>query len=462
MGANRKYTDEQLLEILRNEASKCKNLTCEHFTAKNGLPSWSVYRKRFGSFNNAKILAGISETINVRYDSVHKENVIDDFLKSNKGRKCPMTASEFYNTMGYNCGTITKMFGSYDNLVRECGYIPIKEGFKISKKFLLDELLRFCAEEERIPRSIDFEKQNNRGGYPNRKTYDNHFGSVTNALIEAGILEKDLIKRVKKRVSIQYCKLSADEIDELKDSGINFLIEYKNKYGKPPTTKELDSGKYGIYTRSFYRNLFGSYTNAVREAGLKPNSIPQYEDEFLKSEFERFIKTNGRVPMIHEFNNSEYPSFWCYQSRYGSWNKAVMHYGYEPNDSNRKYYMDDGEICTSSYEFDISTWLRKNNIKYDRNVSYKDIHNKYSGKMDCDYKIYYKDKVWFVEMAGFLSEGNKLSEVERIYFFKMKYKEKLLKESNVNYLIIRPRHLKKKTMEEIFKPIFENKLKEEC
>ena len=115
--------------------------------------------------------------------------------------------------------------------------------------------------------------------------------------------------------------------------------------------------------------------------------------------------------------------------------------------------MDDGEVCASSYEFDISSWLKTNNINYERNIFYTKIHNTYKGKMDCDYKIIHNSVVWYVEMAGFLSEGSKLSETERVYFFKMKYKEKLLKESNVNYLIIRPRHLKKKTMDEIYKPI---------
>lgn len=461
-GNKRRYTDEELLEILRNEFKNTKNLTCKHFTAKNGLPNWSVYRKRFGSFNNAKMLAGVEETINNRYDPVSKEEIINHFKEINKDSKYPMIANEFYQTVKYSHGTVNRLFGSYDELVRQCGYTPIKNGVKITKEFLLDEILRYISNEGKIPRGVDLEYKNNKGGYPNRKTYDNHFGGVTNALIELGIFSEDICERIiNGDEKLSFSKLSDEDIEVLKNRGIKFLQDFYKEYNHVPTTRELDSKEFGGFTREYFRRLFGGYTKAVNLAGLTPNSIPQYDDNFLKLEFDRFVSENGRIPKLHEFNNSDYPSFWCYQARFGSWNKAVTNYGYEPNDANRKYYMDDGEVCMSSYEFDISNWLKSNNINYERNVPYTKIHNTYKGKMDCDYKIIHNGVIWYVEMAGFLSEGNKLSEVERVYFFKMKYKEKLLKESNVNYLIIRPRHLKKKTMDQIFNPIFENKLKEE-
>lgn len=447
----RKYNDEELLEILRNEFKITKKLTCEHFTAKNGLPSWSVYRKRFGSFNNAKMLAGIEETINNRHDSVSKEEVIERFKEVNRDRKYAMISNEFYQKTKYYHAIVSKLFGSYDELAKQCGYIPTKNGVKTTKEFLLDEILRYISNEGKIPRGVDLERKNNKDGYPNRKTYDNHFGGVTNALIELGILNQDICERIiNGDEKLSFSKLSDEDIEMLKNRGVQFLQNFYKKYNHVPTTKELGCNDFGGFTRGYFRTLFGGYTEAVKLAGLTPNSIPQYDDVFLKLEFDRFVSETGRIPKLHEFNDSDYPSFWCYQARFGSWNKAVMDYGYEPNDANRKYYMDDGEVCMSSYEFDISNWLKENNVKYERNIPYTKVHNTYKGKMDCDYKITHDGKIWYVEMAGFLSEGNKLSEIERVYFFKMKYKEKLLKESNANYLIIRPRHLKKKTMEEIF------------
>lgn len=449
-----KYNDEELLEILRSEFKITRKLTCEHFKAKNGLPNWSVYRKRFGSFNNAKILAGVEETINTKFEVVSKEEIIEDFIKLNNNREYPMIAKDFYKIVRYANSTVNKIFGSYDELVRQCGYIPIKNGGEITKEFLLDEILRYISNEGKIPRGVDFESKNNNGEYPNRKTYDNHFGSITNALIKLGIFSENICERIiNGDENIVLSKLSDKDIDTLRKEGVKFLQDFYMKYNYVPTTKELNISNFGGFNKNYFTKLFKGYTEAVKIAGLTPNSIPQYDDDFLKLEFNRFVSENGRIPRLQEFNNSNYPSFWCYQARFGSWNKAVINYGYEPSDSNRKYYMEDGEVCASSYEFDISNWLKKNNINYERNVLYVEIDNKYKGRMDCDYKITHNGMIWYVEMAGFLSEGNKLSEVERVYFFKMKYKEKLLKESNVNYLIIRPRHLKKKTMNQIFNPI---------
>ena len=75
----------------------------------------------------------------------------------------------------------------------------------------------------------------------------------------------------------------------------------------------------------------------------------------------------------------------------------------------------------------------KDNIKYERDVKYTDIDKfDYKGKMDCDYKIYINDKIWYVEMAGYLPRKGlpfeKWSSQEKNYFFKIRYKEKWIPE----------------------------------
>ena len=319
------------------------------------------------------------------------------------------------------------------------------KGKRITDEELLNELKRFEKEFGRVPTQKDFE---NREGYPNRKTFANHFGSFNNALRLAGITPNNLSPKEKQ-------KWLSNE--ETKKDMLLFLHKWYEDKGKCPTVAELDSGKYK-YNRCNFEYVFGKYSNAIKEAGLPLNFTPKYDDEFLHSEFERFIKENGRTPYLHEFNNSDYPSFWCYQNRFGSWNKTFIAYGYKPNDDNRKFYLEDGEICWSSYEFDISKWLKENNIKYERDVKYTDIDKfDYKGKMDCDYKIYINDKIWYVEMAGYLPRKGlpfeKWSSQEKNYFFKIRYKEKLLKRNNLNYLIIPPSWMKEKTLEEIFKDI---------
>lgn len=116
--------------------------------------------------------------------------------------------------------------------------------------------------------------------------------------------------------------------------------------------------------------------------------------------------------------------------------------------------MDDGERCNSRFEYDISTWLKSNGITYDRDIPYIEFTNNYNGKMNCDYRFTLDDgQVWYVEMAGFINTDDftKLTNrEEELYYFKLKYKKKLFRENNLNYVIIHPSDLKNKTMEEIF------------
>lgn len=74
--------------------------------------------------------------------------------------------------------------------------------------------------------------------------------------------------------------------------------------------------------------------------------------------------------------------------------------------------------------------------------------------MNCDYKFTLANRtVWYVEMAGFIAiyDFSKLtSREEQLYFFKIKYKEKLFKENHLNYKITKRNDLKEKMIKEIF------------
>lgn len=433
----KKYSDEELLEILRNEYTKNNKVLQRNFCVKNGLPRYQIYYKRFGSWNNAKKLVGIPIEIK-KSTKINKENLKRSFIKIvNEQGEIP-SFKQLDKINDFPCSrAIYNFFETYDEFVIFCGFNHNKSSNgKLKDQFLLDEIKRFIKEFNRIPIQKDFE---NLKGYPSRKTFINHFGSFNKAIRQAGYEPKGL-------------SIEENKYKYTKEYLFRIINDYIKKYNEVPTMEKLNK-EVEFEVKIYYKKVFDGWNNALKELNLPLNSVLHYEDEFLHSEFERFIKENGRIPVLQEFNNSEYPLFWCYQSRFGSWNNAVMAYGYEPNDSNRKYYMDDGEICASRYEYIISNWLKERNIKYDRNITYKEIDQfGYKGKMDCDYKIYYNNKIWFVEMAGFLSgtDFKKFSSEEKNYFFKLKYKKKLLKRNEVNYVVIESTDMKNATFEEAF------------
>jgi len=447
--SNDKYTNEELLKILKEYYNKNNKAEQRDFCNNNGLPSFQTYIKRFGSWNKAKSLIGIPISIRVEYN-ITPELIIEKFKKLvNELGKIP-SSEELNKIKGFpSFPIICKHFDNYNNFVESCGfsYNKLSNG-KLKKEFLLNEIQRFVKEFNKIPVQTDFE---NLKGYPTRKTFSNHFGYFNDAVRLAGfeplnLNEKEYAEKYRNKEYL---------------SGI--INSYINKYDKIPTLDELIKEHNNFYSlKSLYEQVYGGWNKALVELELPLNRVSHHPDEFLESEFHRFVAEHGRIPTYIEFNNSEYPSFWCYQNRFDSWNKAVVNYGYEPNDENRKYTLDDGEICASSYEFDISTWLKNINIIYDRDVNYIDFIDNYKGKMNCDYVIHHNDKLWYVEMAGFLrgTDFNKFSNAEKKYYFKLKYKRKLLRRQGVNYLIIEPCDLKKKSLEEIFFFLFLEEEKE--
>lgn len=441
MGKEIKLSNEELLQLLRNVYKKEGIVKTSQFKASNGLPCYSYYVKIFGSWEKAKTLAGVPN-FNRRQKHITKEVLISKFKDLMRNRNEIPTVKELENS-NFPIQSIWKNFNNYDEFVTLCGF-KHNTTFNgaIKNEFLLDEIKRFVEEFHRIPIQKDFEHLK---GYPSRKTFTNHFGSFNEAIRKAGFEPKGLsVEENKYRYTKEYL--------------FGIINDYIEKYNEVPTMKKLNK-EVGFEVKVYYKKVFDGWNNALKELNLPLNSVLHYEDEFLHSEFERFIKENDRIPVLQEFNNSEYPSFWCYQSRFGSWNNAVMAYGYEPNDSNRKYYMDDGEICASSYEYIISNWLKERKIKYDRDIPYKEIDQfGYKGKMDCDYKIYYNNKIWFVEMAGFMrgTNFNKFSKEEKNYFFKLKYKKKLLRRNEINYIVIESGDMKNATFEEVFSKMLNN------
>lgn len=370
--------------------------------------------------------------------SKDKQFIISEFKKLVDKLGYVPTTIEFEKIFSHiSIRTLIKQYYSYQNFIKECGlkYSKTKNG-KYTKEHLISELQRFVSEFNRIPLQTDFE---NLKGYPSRKTFSNNFGTFNIALKESGFEPLTLSRP---EFSAKYNN---------KEYFKELIFNYISENNKIPTTDDMVN-KYGNTVRYLAREIYGSWNNAFIELNIPLNSVGKHNDIFLESEFHRFVQIHNRIPKVHEFNNSEYPSFWCYQNRFGSWNKAIVFYGYEPNDSNRKYELDDGEICASSYEFDISTWLKLKGIQYERNIPYQKISPIYKGKMDCDYKILFNNEIWYVEMAGFLNGTTfeKWSKEEKNYYFKLKYKKKLLRREEVNYLIIYSKDIKQKSLSDIF------------
>lgn len=176
------YSDEFLLAELRrfyDENGRSPHI--RDMNGADGYPSAPTYRSRFGSFNQAITLVGL--TANTVHSTVYSDEFLLEelqrFFREN-GRSphgIDMNTSNGYPSMG----TYVHRFGSVNNAISSAGLI-VNSGY--SDEFMLAELRRFCDENGRSPRQ---KNMNGVNGFPGSRTYISRFGSFNRALELAGL-----------------------------------------------------------------------------------------------------------------------------------------------------------------------------------------------------------------------------------------------------------------------------------
>lgn len=424
-----------------------------------GLKCWSWYHTNSPSELNIYKFSEFIKYTNIKNTTCfcskrYTRDEVIIYLKDLKERihRKNIRLADIINDNSYiSKADVLYYFGGMGNLNKELGFTKSGtfDGHIYSKEELISAFKKFVNELGFIPTALFCDEHGKEYNLPNRKTYTNKFGGWANVLHECGYDDE--------LVNLGYVKDSNNQY-VLKHHNAQFLInliyEYIDTFNENPTITKI-SDYYGMDLHSVYGKFFGSWNKCLESLGIKLNIKQNYTEDELKTCFMNFIKEYDRVPTIQDFNKTGRPSFWVYQQRYGSWAEACMHYGFKPNCRNPEYYMEDGERCDSSYEYDISTWLKSKNISYIRDVPYIDFVDGYNGKMNCDYHITQDDgESWYVEMAGFVKSLNykdTTSSEEEMYLRKLKYKIKLFNRSGVNYHIIFRDDMKNKSMVDIFK-----------
>lgn len=185
------YTDKELIDILLDFYRVNNRVpTVRDLRKSNGYVGGVTYHNRFGSFKNALVISGLYDLIadTHNFDRVKMTNkdrlnvlkVADEFVKKNKrplGRK----DIEKNNNIP-SLSSISRMFGSLENLMIECGYS--KEYFnKIEEEELLANLKRLYVQDGMITK-------NTISACPYTRVYSayvEHFGKLSNAYKLAGI-----------------------------------------------------------------------------------------------------------------------------------------------------------------------------------------------------------------------------------------------------------------------------------
>ncbi len=185
----------------------------------------------------------------------------------------------------------------------------------IGKDELLDEIRRLADGRNNPPTAAEM-KDN--GNYSDT-TYQNRFGSWNKALREAGY-----------NPNVETTVTDTDLLEE-----IHRLAPNPNE---PPTAQHFDEE--GKFDRSRYVSRWGSWNNAVREAGYEVNKRGEITENELIHEIQRLAAELNRIPTTGEIEKKGKYAESLYWKHFGSWITALESAGFELEDSevaNRLY-----------------------------------------------------------------------------------------------------------------------------
>jgi hypothetical protein len=488
------YTKEQLINLLIELGRKLNRTPKQKDLAKNGLPSANTYTSYFGSWGNALILSEFKPNHIIEIYS--KEQLVDKLINFyNEYNKIPTTDSiyEIINK-GVNFPSpyqFTKMFGSFEEAIKESKLHEIKIQDKLNKKkeLFISELQRYYREFNKVPTTKDLNENKN---YPRSEPIVRAFGSYDLALKEAKLFNKKE-KKIQKPIYT-------------KELIFGIFKEYISKNGIPQYSI---LGKNGLPSGTVVQKHFGNLNNLIEQLGYKPIHKSIRNDEELLNDVKMLYRKLNRVPKMIDFENDEdCLSYVTYSNHLGGyynmldlanipydkvgsmfskediidiWNKIINDKGRYPTRNDlqkykiqspistiwgnyynfledigtpinnetygfRIYFTKNNTSCFSEAELNITEWFEENNIDFNKEVYYKNIIPNDKSNRRFDWVIDLKGEKYYIEYFGIVNND--------FYDKKTKDKIEICKKYNLNLISIFPDDLKNKTLNQIFSFLF--------
>ena len=293
-----KYTlKEKILMQLQNYYLENPDMDKENFRKDKRLYSVETIVKKFGSWNKALVEAGIYESEDE--NALSKEKIIEQLREHYL--KNPNISIESFKKDKSACSptTVRNKFGSWTNALIEAG-IYIREEEKLSEEKIVKQLKQHYLKNLSITvRSFNDDKE-----VCSSTTVIRMFGSWEKALILAGIYEEKLLKEKMKI------------IEQLKKHYLKNLSI---------TQKSFEADK-SVCSYNTVKNKFGSWNNALLEAGIKEKELKPSKAEIIEDIKKHFLK-NFNITQKSFSADKSVCSTSTVIRRFGSWSKALREAG---------------------------------------------------------------------------------------------------------------------------------------
>lgn len=392
----------------------------EDFKVQNGSPySRTVIEKIYGDIDN------LYKAIGIKRENIYKSKINEYKLKQyiqsfyDMNNKYPRVI-DFRNDENspYSFSMIEKKYKTLASCYDKLGFIDhdtLVRNIELDELKLTEFIENYKQENGFVPALNKF--YISKGSPYSKGVILNYYGSVNEMYRKLGYELNDTRKTVK----ISNNKLLEDLL----------VTIYKYR-----TTDRDELRQYApdtIYDRAVYERIFGSWTNAAKEAGFRNENralMAEYTDyngeepiEFLKLK----IGKNGEfTEKQNEFILKRKASYTSIKKYFKKNNFFKIIIGERINDISMqpiKMLANDGHICDSNSEKIVDNFLFEKNIKHE-------VHGKYPNSIrEFDFKI----NNLYIEYAGLY---NSTSTKHKDYKNKIKEKIKFAKDNNINLYVL--------------------------
>ncbi|WP_409018127.1 homing endonuclease associated repeat-containing protein (plasmid) [Bacillus velezensis] len=285
------YTKEELIEILQQKAKELGRTP-----KKREIKQSATIRKRFGSFHKGLEAAGLTPN-QTRRKTYTEENLIEILRQKAKELGRTPKAKEVGQV-----GSIVKYFGSYNKGLEAAGLKKRQFEKQCTKEELIAILQQKAKELRRAPKSTEISQ---------RSSIFRHFGSFNAGLQAAGLTPNQTKRKTYTEENL-----------------IEILQQKAKELGRTPKAKEITQYK------SMLKH-FGSFNAGLEAAGLASNQNKRYtnkkytEEELIAILKQRY-KELGRTPKAKEI--TQYKSI---LKHFGSFNAGLEAAGLASNQNKR-------------------------------------------------------------------------------------------------------------------------------
>lgn len=254
--------------------------------------------------------------------SPSNEEIIEDIQRVGEKVGESPSANEYRDHGNHSLRTLDVRFGSFNEAKSAAGFATQPAGHSDDK--IIKDIQRVVNKIGKPPSANEYAEHGEHGV----KTLENHFGTFNEAIIAAGF-EPNPPDR---------SDYTLNEPIHSDDELVHDIQRVARKVGKRPTVD--DYIEHGNYSHSTLSRRFGSYNDAICEAGFQPQPAKHSIDDLIL-DIQRLASDTGEPPSFSDYIEEGEYSNYTLRLHFGTFNHAISAAGFQPRERKKATPVED-------------------------------------------------------------------------------------------------------------------------